>query len=145
MEAAKEGDLTALLLDMCELALCQLNSPASEDGSLTEQALGLQQLQAALAALQAVLTLQLPSSHLTLDMGCDVMLLLIDVAQVGNSIPADTSSDGLQHDRWYVLPIPVTLESALSSISECIVTTTTPMQHCEKIIAVALAALMAVE
>ena len=91
LEAAKEGDLTALLLDMCELALCQLNNPTSENGSFTEQGLGLQQLQAALAALQAGLSLQLPSSPLTLDMGCDVMLLLIDVAQVGICKLAHTS------------------------------------------------------
>ena len=82
MEAVKEGNLTALLLDMCELALCRLSSTDANDSTALGQGSGLQQLQASLAALQAVLALQLPSSPLTVDMGCDLMLMLTDAAQV---------------------------------------------------------------
>ena len=82
MEAVKEGNLTALLLDMCELALCQVNSADTNGSTSVGQGSGLQQLQASLAALQAVLALKLPSSPLTVDFGCDLMLMLTDAAQV---------------------------------------------------------------
>lgn len=49
---------------------------------MAQQGSELNQLQAALSALQAALSLKLSAVPLSLDMCCDLMLLLIDVAQV---------------------------------------------------------------
>lgn len=81
-EVAREGDLTALLLDMSELALCRVSNPEISGGAMAQQGSKLNQLQAALSALQAALSLKLSSVPLSLDMCCDLMLLLIDVTQV---------------------------------------------------------------
>ena len=82
IEVAREGDLTALLLDMSELALCRVSNPELSGGVMAQQGSELNQLQAALSALQAALSLKLSAVPLSLDMCCDLMLLLIDVAQV---------------------------------------------------------------
>jgi hypothetical protein len=82
MEVVREGDLTALLLDVCELALCRVSNPEFREDRLLQPGSDLKQLQAALSALQAVLALKLSSSPLSLELCCDLMLLLIDIAQV---------------------------------------------------------------
>lgn len=84
MEVAREGDLTALLLDVCELALCRVSNPEFREDRLLQAGSDVKQLQAALSALQAVLALKLSSSPLSLELCCDLMLLLIDIAQVGS-------------------------------------------------------------
>ncbi len=85
MEVAKESDLTALLLDVCELALCRVSNPDLIESTLSKQGTELNQLQAALSALQAVLALKLSAPPVTLDTFCDLMLLLIDIAQVSSA------------------------------------------------------------
>ena len=82
MEVVREGDLTALLLDVCELALCRVTNPEFREDRLLQPGSDLKQLQAALSALQAVLALKLSSSPLSLELCCNLMLLLIDIAQV---------------------------------------------------------------
>ncbi len=82
MEVVREGDLTALLLDVCELALCRVSNPECREDRLLQPGSDLKQLQAALSALQAVLALKLSPSPLSLELCCDLMLLLIDIAQV---------------------------------------------------------------
>jgi len=82
IELIREGDLTALLLDVCELALCRVANPEFREDRLLQPGSDLKQLQAALSALQAVLALKLSSSPLSLELCCDLMLLLIDIAQV---------------------------------------------------------------
>ncbi|KAA6419843.1 MAG: hypothetical protein FRX49_10206, partial [Trebouxia sp. A1-2] len=82
MEVAREGDLTALLLDVCELALCRVSNPEFREDRLLQAGSDVKQLQAALSALQAVLALKLSSSPLSLELCCDLMLLLIDIAQM---------------------------------------------------------------
>ena len=84
MEVVREGGLTALLLDVCELALCRVSNPEPSEAPLSQEGSGLGQLQAALGALQAVLALNLTSPPLSLETCCDVMLLLTDVAQVSD-------------------------------------------------------------
>ena len=81
-EAARDSDLTALLLDVCELALSRVRNPDPSYTTLQGEGLQLKQLQAALSALQAALALKLPAQSLSFEMCCDLMLLLIDVAQV---------------------------------------------------------------
>ena len=82
MEVVREGGLTALLLDVCELALCRVSNPEPSEAPLSQEGSGLGQLQAALGALQAVLASNLASPALSLETCCDLMLLLTDVAQV---------------------------------------------------------------
>ena len=84
-EVVQEGDLTELLLDVCELALCRLNRPELSEAILTQSAPGSGQLQAVLSALQAVLKLNDSARPLSLDVCCDLMLLLIDVSQVSRT------------------------------------------------------------
>jgi hypothetical protein len=86
MEVARESDLTALLLDVCELALCRVSNPGLFEDRLPQQGSDLNQLQASLSALQAVLALKLSSPPLSLELCCDLMLLLIDVAQVSTRL-----------------------------------------------------------
>ena len=81
----QEGALTALLLDVCELALCRLNRPELSEAILTQAAPGSRQLQAALSALQAVLKLTNSAWPLSLNICCDLMLLFIDVSQVSHT------------------------------------------------------------
>ena len=81
----QEGDLTELLLDVCELALCSLNRPELSEAILAQSAPGSGQLQAVLSALQAVLRLNDPARPLSLDVCCDLMLLFIDVSQVSHT------------------------------------------------------------
>lgn len=78
----QEGDLTALLLDVSELALCRLNRPELSEAISAQSSPGPGQLQAALRALQAVLKLSDSARPLSLDTCCDLMLLFIDVSQV---------------------------------------------------------------
>ena len=82
MEVVREGDLTSLLLDVCQLALCRVSIPQLHEDRLLQPGSDLKQLQAALSALQAVLALKLSSPPLLLEMCCDLMLLLIDIVQV---------------------------------------------------------------
>lgn len=82
MEVVREGDLTSLLLDVCQLALCRISIPEPHEDRLLQPGSDLKQLQAALSALQAVLALKLSSPLLSLELCCDLMLLLIDIAQV---------------------------------------------------------------
>lgn len=84
VEVVREGDLTALLLDVCELALCCLNRPELGEAILAQPAPGPGQLQAALSALQAVLKLTDSMQPLSLDTCCDLMLLLVDIGQVSH-------------------------------------------------------------
>ncbi|KAL0055345.1 hypothetical protein WJX82_010851 [Trebouxia sp. C0006] len=91
MEVMREGDLTALLLDVCELALCRVSNPEFREDRLLQPGSDLKQLQAALSALQAVLALKLSSSPLSLELCCDLMLLLIDIAQMLASMRQEAS------------------------------------------------------
>ena len=85
IEVVQEGDLTALLLDVSELALCRLNRPELGEAILAQSSPGSGQLQAALSALQAVLKLIDSMRPLTLDICCDLMLLFIDISQVSKT------------------------------------------------------------
>ena len=81
VEVLQEADLTSLLLDVSELALCQLANPELSE-AISGRPLGPGQLQAALSALQAALVLQDSARPLSLETCCDLMLLCIDVSQV---------------------------------------------------------------
>ena len=81
MDVVKNGDLTVLLLDMCELALHQVSSPATAISSGPDL-VGCDQLWASLTALQAVLDLYAAAPPMTHDLCCDLMLLYTDIAQV---------------------------------------------------------------
>lgn len=81
VDVVKNGDLTALLLDMCDLALHQVSSPATA-ASGSPDLLGCDQLWAALTALQAVLDLYTAAPPMTHHLCCDLMLLYTDIAQV---------------------------------------------------------------
>ena len=81
----QEGDLTELLLDVCELALCRLNRPELGEVILAKSAAGSGQLQAALSALQAMLKLSNSAQPLSLDTCCDLMLLFMDISQVSHT------------------------------------------------------------
>ena len=86
VDVVTNSDLTALLLDMCELALHQVGSPADAQGSPVDLS-GCDQLWASLTALQAVLDLHAAAPPMTLDLCCDLMLLYTDIAQVGSWVP----------------------------------------------------------
>ena len=81
MVVVKNGDLTALLLDMCELALHQASSPATA-ASGSPDLVGCDQLWASLTVLQAVLDLHTAAPPTTRDLCCDLMLLFTNIAQV---------------------------------------------------------------
>ena len=85
VEVVQEGDLTALLLDVCDLALCRLNRPELSEAISTQATPGSGQLQAALSALQAVLKLTHSAPPLSLDICCNLMLLFIDISQVSHT------------------------------------------------------------
>lgn len=91
VEVVQDGDLTALLLDVCELALCCLNRPELGEAISPQPAPGSGQLQAALSALQAVLKLTDSMQPLSLDTCCDLMLLLMDISQVSRTSQAKQS------------------------------------------------------
>ncbi|KAL3149121.1 hypothetical protein ABBQ32_001960 [Trebouxia sp. C0010 RCD-2024] len=92
-EVVQEGDLTALLLDVAELALCRLNRPELAAAISAQSSPGPGQLQAALGALQAVLKLSDATRPLSLDTCCDLMLLFIDISQVLDSMRPKASWD----------------------------------------------------
>lgn len=83
-EIVQEGDLTALLLDVAELALCRLTNPELSE-IISAQPSGSGQLQAALGALQAALMLSDTNPRLSLETCCDLMMLFIDVNQVSTA------------------------------------------------------------
>ena len=84
VDVVKDGNLVAMLLDMCELALHQVFAPGAAQDSIPDLA-GCDQLWAALTALVAVLALHQAAPPMSQDLCCDLMLLFTDIAQVRSS------------------------------------------------------------
>ena len=82
VDVIKDGNLVAMLLDMCELALHQVTAASPAQDSTPDLA-GCDQLWAALTALVAVLALHEEAPPMPQDLCCDLMLLFTDIAQVG--------------------------------------------------------------
>lgn len=84
VDVIKDGDLAAMLLDMCELALHQVFAPGVAQDSMPDLA-GCDQLWAALTALVAVLAIHQEAPPMSQDLCCDLMLLFTDTVQVKSS------------------------------------------------------------